>query len=92
MQITCLDVIIHFGPFTCIAGLNAVGKSNVFDAIRFLHLLAEKNSIMEAAQSLRDTHGRALQPAELFTKLEDYTAPKMRFVAELIVDQRALRA
>jgi predicted ATPase len=83
-----LDVKIDFGPFTCIAGFNAAGKSNVFDAIRFLHLLTEKSSIMEAAQSLRDTHGRALQPADLFTKLEDYTAPEMRFVAELVVDQK----
>lgn len=80
-----LDVEVYFGPFTCIVGLNAVGKSNLFDAIRFLHLLTEKNSIMEAVQSLCDTHGRALQPADLFTKLEDYTAPQMRFVADLVV-------
>jgi AAA15 family ATPase/GTPase len=31
----------EFGPFTCIAGPNAVGKSNLFDAIEFLSLLAE---------------------------------------------------
>ena len=28
-----VDVEAHFGPFTCIAGANAVGKSNLFDAV-----------------------------------------------------------
>ncbi len=28
-----VDVDVHFGPFTCIAGANGVGKSNLFDAI-----------------------------------------------------------
>ena len=41
------DVEVEFGPFTCVAGLNGVGKSNLFDAIRFLHLLATR-SIAEA--------------------------------------------
>ncbi|NJK82768.1 MAG: hypothetical protein HC912_02110 [Saprospiraceae bacterium] len=30
-----MDVDIQFGPFTCIAGANATGKSNLFDAIPF---------------------------------------------------------
>ncbi|MBF0466683.1 MAG: AAA family ATPase [Nitrospirae bacterium] len=30
-----VDVDIRFGPFTCIAGANGVGKSNLFDAILF---------------------------------------------------------
>lgn len=30
-----VDVDVHFGPFTCIAGANGVGKSNLFDAILF---------------------------------------------------------
>ncbi len=82
-----LDVEVYFGPFTCVAGLNAVGKSNVFDAIRFLHLLTQKSSIREAAQALRDSQGRSLQPTELFTVLEGYMAPEIRFTADLIVDR-----
>ena len=36
------DVVVEFGPFTCVAGPNAVGKSNLFDAIRFLSGLADR--------------------------------------------------
>jgi AAA15 family ATPase/GTPase len=43
-----MDVDVRFGPFTCVAGVNGVGKSNLFDAIRFLSLLASK-TLIEAA-------------------------------------------
>ena len=47
-----IGVDVSFGPFTCIAGANAVGKSNLFDAIIFLSDLTEK-SFHEAATSIR---------------------------------------
>jgi len=81
-----LDVDIRFGPFTCIAGMNAVGKSNLFDAIRFLHLLT-RYPIMEAVKLLRETKGRSPDPRSLFTAFEDYRAPEMRFTAEMIVSR-----
>lgn len=39
---------VRFGAFTCIAGGNGIGKSNLFDAIRFLSALADR-PLMEAA-------------------------------------------
>ncbi|CAM5683100.1 hypothetical protein SCALM49S_05774 [Streptomyces californicus] len=63
-----LDLSIDFGPFTCIAGENGTGKSNVFDAIQFLSLLADQ-SMMEAAQEVRGVHGeRHGDPRDLFWK------------------------
>lgn len=60
------DVVVDFGPFTCIAGPNAAGKSNVFDAIQFLAELADR-PLMEAAESVRGTRSeRSADPRDLF--------------------------
>jgi predicted ATPase len=81
-----LDVDVRFGPFTCIAGKNAAGKSNLFDAIRFLSLLTQ-HSIMESVKLLREARGRAPDPKSLFTAFGDFRAPEMRFTAELLIDR-----
>ncbi|MEQ1733683.1 MAG: AAA family ATPase [Bacteroidia bacterium] len=47
-----LNVDLHLGPFTCIAGANAVGKSNFFDALTFLAHLCDK-SLLDASTSIR---------------------------------------
>lgn len=80
-----LDLSIDFGPFTCIAGENGTGKSNVFDAIQFLSLLADQ-SMMEAAQEVRGVHGeRHGDPRDLFWQGHSPGTHRMRFAAEMIV-------
>lgn len=51
------QVAIDFGPFTCIAGPNAVGKSNLFDAIELLSRLAE-HTFLDALSGIRPTSSR----------------------------------
>ena len=53
-----VDVDVRFGPFTCIAGANGTGKSNLFDAIGFLSALADK-PLVQAALSGSDKEGRS---------------------------------
>lgn len=80
------DVDFRFGPFTCVAGKNAVGKSNLFDAIRLLHLLT-KYPIAEAVQKLREAKGRTQEPQALFSTFGGFTASEIRFTADMILNR-----
>jgi predicted ATPase len=81
-----VDVDVRFGPFTCIAGANGVGKSNLFDAIRFLSALADR-PLIEAALTVRgdENGGRMADVRSLFQRYGDEYAPEMTFEAEMIV-------
>ncbi len=79
-----VDVDVRFGPLTCIAGPNAAGKSNLFDAIRFLSSLAD-HPLMEAALSVRDETGKTTNIRSLFYRHGDEYEPEMSFEAEMIV-------
>ena len=81
---------VDFGPFTCIAGENGAGKSNVFDAIQFLALLADR-TLMEAAQEVRSTRGeRTGDPRDLFWDGYRSDAPVMGLTAEMIVPEHVV--
>ncbi|MGI4852019.1 MAG: AAA family ATPase [Janthinobacterium lividum] len=86
-----LDVDVWFGPFTCVAGTNGVGKSNLFDAITFLRRLASE-PLLDAALAVRgdDADGRRggnLQ--SLFFQTPTGPLDRMRFEAEMIVPRTA---
>lgn len=80
-----VDVDIRFGPFTCVAGGNGVGKSNLFDAIHFLSLLADR-PLIEAALGVRG--GRTAGVESLFHRAGEHRGETMTFEAEMIVPRR----
>lgn len=84
-----VDVDVRFGPFTCIAGANGVGKSNLFDAIRFLSALAD-HPLLDAAMSVRDEGGRTGDIRSLFHRVGEHYAERMDFDAEMIVPPKGL--
>lgn len=75
------DFEMEFSPLTVIAGTNASGKSNLFDALNLLSNLAKS----ELRMAFSDKHLRGEVP-ELFTKYTDETsASEMSFAVEMLV-------
>jgi predicted ATPase len=79
-----LNFSIDFGPFTCIAGPNGVGKSNIFDAIRFLSLLTD-NTLTEAALKVRGSATDSGDLRDLFYAGEAGHRDQIRIAAEMII-------
>lgn len=80
-----LDMSVDFGPFTCIAGANGIGKSNVFDAIEFLAHLAS-DPLVEAAQRVRGAgESRGSDVRDLFWDGYRSHAHRIDLAAEMIV-------
>ncbi len=84
-----VDVDVRFGPFTCVAGANGVGKSNLFDAIRFLSALADR-PLIEAALTVRDEGERTADIRSLFHRVGERYANEMSFEAEMIIPQQGV--
>jgi predicted ATPase len=78
------EVDLRFGPFTCIAGGNAVGKSNLFDAIMFLSALADA-PVLEAAMAVRDKAGKSSDVRSLFHATNKGHVNRIGFQAEMII-------
>ncbi|MFN6272358.1 MAG: AAA family ATPase [Microcystis sp.] len=73
---------MEFTPLTVVAGVNASGKSNLFDALQLLARLAEVD--LKTAFSEQRGH-----PSELFTQYdEDDYATEMEFIVEMLVNRK----
>lgn len=73
---------IFFAPFTVVAGTNASGKSNLFDALMLLSRLAEKDLKTAFSEQRGD-------PIELFTQYDDLNyAKEMSFEIDMLVNRR----
>ncbi len=84
-----VDTELYFGPFTCIAGANAVGKSNLFDALIFLSHLADK-TILEAAKSIRSENQKHANVRDIFFRNgEDYLT-EMSFEIDMLIPQNGI--
>ncbi len=84
-----VDVDIRFGAFTCVAGANGVGKSNLFDAIKFLSDLAG-DTLMNAALSVRDEGGKTTDIRSIFHQVGDIFNNKVCFDAEMIIPREGV--
>ena len=84
-----VDVDVRFGPFTCIAGANGVGKSNLFDAIQFLSVLADK-TLLDAASAIRSGGEKYPDVRGLFNRSGNKHAENIYFEAEMIVPPKAV--
>lgn len=75
-------------PLSVIAGANAAGKSNLFDALRLLASLAESDRIHTAFRKNQRGEIR-----ELFTQYNDgECAPIMEFIVEMLVNKEVTDA
>ena len=74
---------MEFTPFTVIAGTNASGKSNLFDAFKLLGRLAETDNLKKA---FKEQRGEFM---ELFTLYGDNEyASEMEFCVEMLVNKK----
>lgn len=73
---------MEFTPFTVIAGANASGKSNLFDALMLLARLAETDNLKKA---FKEQRGEFI---ELFTQYDENNyANEMQFCVEMLINK-----
>ncbi|MDP3915288.1 MAG: AAA family ATPase [Bacteroidota bacterium] len=78
------DCELYLGPFTCIAGANAIGKSNFFDALSFLSNLADK-TIIEAAKSVRSENQKHSNIRDIFFRNGADYMSQISFEVDMVV-------
>lgn len=80
---------LDLGPFTCIAGPNSAGKSNIFDAIQFLSFLTDY-TITESALKIRGADPDTSDLRDLFWTDGINHTDRFRIAAEMIVQENVL--
>ena len=75
---------LYFGPFTCIVGANAIGKSNFFDALSFLSNLADK-TIIEATKSVRSESQKHSNIRDIFFRTGSEYMTQMNFEVDMLI-------
>ncbi len=83
------NVDIRFDTFTCVAGGNGVGKSNLFDAIRFLSALADEKKLDEAARTVRDENGKSADAKAIFFQAPSGKLSNASFKVDMIIPDEA---
>lgn len=78
------DVVVDFGPFTCIAGPNGAGKSNLFDAIQLLSALS-RTSFSRAFGEIRAGGGQRGTVRSMLSPEALAGEENLRLAAEFIV-------
>jgi AAA15 family ATPase/GTPase len=73
---------MEFTPLTVIAGTNASGKSNLFDALHLLSRMAE----VDLRTAFSEQRG---DPTELFTQFEENIyGTEMEFIVEMLLNRK----
>jgi predicted ATPase len=75
------NFVLDLQPFSAIVGPNASGKSNLFDALKFLSLL----SLHDIHTAMQDLRG---EPEELFRLTSSGPCSEMRFAVEVALDRK----
>lgn len=79
-----MNTELYLGPFTCIAGANAIGKSNFFDALAFLSNLADK-TVVEAARSIRSENQKHSNIEDMFYRTGEDVTKTIEFEIDMLV-------
>jgi len=74
---------MEFTPFTVIAGANASGKSNLFDALKLLGRLAETDNLKKA---FKEQRGEFMELFTLYSEGE--YASEIEFCVEMLVNNK----
>ncbi len=83
-----MDTELFFGPFTCIAGANGIGKSNLFDAFVFLSNLAD-NTVLQAAKSIRSENQKHSDIRDMFFRTSNQYLNQISFEVDMIIPKEA---